>query len=209
MKQQNLLPNYLFSKSPTKISERLTRNEKEKEKAKTATGICVMQNLPPKKARTGCVFIAGPSPPQLVQLEMVNFNLQSSLVKSLVHREEDGRDSPGQQRMIEKGANSQFYAQTIERGKFVMKIYDVTYQGPLTKISPAVWTIDIIEKVVGLEALEDRAQRLMANLPFFLLPHNDCHFKIPAEQCIQQRTSRKKKRQLPLFLCTQWLIFLF
>ena len=65
--------------------------------------------------------------------------------------------------------NSEFYAQTVERGKLVMKIYDVAYQGPLTKISTAVWTIDIREKVVGLDALEDRAQGLVANLPYFLI----------------------------------------
>lgn len=37
------------------------------------------------------------------------------------------RGSPGKQRMREKGANSQIYAQAIKMGKFVMKIYDVIY----------------------------------------------------------------------------------
>ena len=56
----------------------------------------------------------------------------------------------------------------VERGKLVMKIYDVANQGPLTKISPAIWTIDIREKIVGLDALEDRAQGLLGNLPLFI-----------------------------------------
>ena len=46
-----------------------------------------------------------------------------------------------------------------------MKIHDVAYQGPLTKMSLAVWTVDIREKVVGLCALEDRAKGLVANFP--------------------------------------------
>ena len=50
-------------------------------------------------------------------------------------------------------------------GKLVMQKYDVAYYELLTKISLAVYTIDIKEKVVGLAASEDRTQGFMANFP--------------------------------------------
>ena len=45
----------------------------------------------PEKALTGRIFIAGRSPSWLVQSKMADFDPQSSLVKSLVPREEEGR----------------------------------------------------------------------------------------------------------------------
>ena len=55
--------------------DRLTRNEKRKKKAKTATGFCVMQNPSPEKGWTGRVSIAKPSPSWLMLLKLVDFDL--------------------------------------------------------------------------------------------------------------------------------------
>ena len=46
-----------------------------------------------------------------------------------------------------------------------MKLYDVAYWKPLTIISPAVCTIDIKEKDVGLAALENLLRALWLIYP--------------------------------------------